>query len=250
MIIMHRSTPSSLLKAAVLSRLHKGFCIHADDLSKSILNDELIDCDQQSIDTVINHYIAKYGPLTWFKGPKARSLAQATYYAGRHKSTDKYRLIISVLQQALQYGPDYVLSRVSSESRQMFNRSRRVCMEIHRAYGFVRTQPVDTANGPVMVGKAKFEHDIYDIVIQYFNRRHKIPLYLISEDQVYYLHERCLKITNINELYFKIPEDEFTPLWEAYYDSQSIESRKNLALARKHLPKKYWSWVAEGEKLK
>ena len=46
------------------------------------------------------------------------------------------------------------------------------------------------------------------------------------------------------------PTDDFTNLWETYYRSQYIEARKNIRLASRFIPKKYWDWLPEGKILK
>ncbi|MCL4439507.1 MAG: DUF4130 domain-containing protein [Eubacteriales bacterium] len=254
MIILHIATPSSFLKAAMLSRLHRGTCIHKDELATTLLAgclDETIDCDSLSLQTVLGRYESAFGPLVWLGSTQSRQLSSAAFYAARYNAKDRYQLIFTVIGQALERGPNFVLSRVSREARNMFNRARRVCVEIQRAYGFVRLIPVDGVSGPIMVGRAEFENDIADIVVRYFTRRHpKQAVYLIVGNSAYHFENGAMAITDVFSLPFSLPEDGFTELWEAYYDSQSIEGRRNPELARKHLPKKYWSWVPEGKKLK
>ncbi len=237
--------------------------MHKKEYSSSLFRGQkALDCDSISSDDVINRYIQTYGPLDWLNSKKAGSLAEAVLYASRYNAPDRYRLISKVLLQALEYGPDYVLGRVSKDARNMFNRSRRVCMEAHRANGFIRLTPVENPKGSFMVGKAEFRHDICDLVLRYFSRRHQgWKIYLISGNTnteqaaltgqtACYLEKNVVKTVPVSDLPFELPGDDFERLWETYYESQYIEGRKNLALARKHLPQKYWSWVPEGNKLK
>ncbi|MBU7006840.1 DUF4130 domain-containing protein [Phosphitispora fastidiosa] len=272
MIILHSGSPGSFLRAAMLSRLCKGLCMHKKEFAESMFNGrKAIDCDTINTEAIRKRYEQSYGTLEWFNSKKARSLAEGVFYASRYHSPDRYRLISKVLLQALEYDLDYVLGRVSKDARSMFNRSRRVCMEAHRANGFIRLSPVENANGRFMVGKADFQHDISDLVLRYFARRHRgWKIYLITgnrinanteqtalteqmtptEQTACYLENSVVKTTSPANLPFDLPGDEFDLLWETYYESQYIEGRKNLALARKHLPQKYWSWVPEGNKLK
>lgn len=250
----------------MLSRLYNGLCMHKREFVETMLNgSKAIDCDTMSPEDIRERYEQIHGTLEWFNSKKARILAEAVFYASRYRSPDRYRLISKVLLQALEYGLDYVLGRVSKDARSMFNRSRRVCMEAHRANGFIRLSPVENANGRFMVGKADFQHDISDLVLRYFARRHRgWKIYLITgnkinadieqtaltEQTACYLENSVVKTASLANLPFDPPGDEFDLLWETYYESQYIEGRKNLALARKHLPQKYWSWVPEGNKLK
>lgn len=211
-----------------------------------------MEADTDSMRNIRANFEARFGPVGWLDSRRSRQLSTAAFYAARYNAADRYFLIVNVMGQALERGLDYVLSRVSTEAREMMNRSRRVCMELHRAYGFIRFEPVYLAeSGEVLFGKAEFQHDVCDLVLRYFSRRFaKQPVYLQVGNHVFFLENNSLQAKNLSEVFFVEPHDSFTEMWEAYYDSQSIEGRKNPALARKHLPKKYWSWVPEGEKLK
>ncbi|WP_418792134.1 DUF4130 domain-containing protein [Phosphitispora sp. TUW77] len=272
MIIVHSGSPGALLKAAMLSRLCKGICLHKKEFASTLFNEnKIIDCDAISLKDIRERYEERCaqscGFLKWVNSKKAGHLAESVFYASRYDAPDKYSLILKVLSQALEHGPDYVLSKVSKDARKMFNRSRRVCMEAHRANGFIRLTPVENANNRFMVGKADFKHDIADLVLHYFSSRHRgWKIYLITgnnlqagntcrptafiEQTAYYLESGAVKTTSLANLPFDFPEDEFDKLWKCYYESQYIEGRKNLALARKHLPQKYWTWVPEGNLLK
>jgi hypothetical protein len=45
---------------------------------------------------------------------------------------------------------------------------------------------------------------------------------------------------------FLAKKDDYSTLWEQYYKSQYIEDRKNIRLAQKVIPQKYWDWLQEG----
>lgn len=196
-------------------------------------------------------YKRQFGNLTWLDSHQSRSIASGAYYALRFKAPDNAALVLKVMIQALEKGPDYVLSRVSSEARTMFNRSRRVCMELHRAYGFIRLNPMYFEGREIMVARAVLEHNIHDLVVRYFVcRQENTPIYIIDNDFAYFLSDGQLAASHVNDLPFTLPPDLFQEYWNAYYDSQFIEGRKNLALARKHIPKKYWGWMPDGEKLR
>lgn len=239
------------MKAAMLSRLRKGCCLHEDELSESILNDGVIDVDNLNMDDVRRDYEKVFGTVGWLDGPKARSLAKASLYSSRYIARDRYHLVINIMKQALVYGPDYVLGRVSREARTFFNRARRVCIEISRACGFIRLEPAECPAGCVMAGRVEFTNDISDIVLRKLSRRSKnAPVYLVEKDTAYFLSGRKTASCHVRDLPFDLPDGGFSEFWEAYYDSQFIEGRKNLSLARKHLPQKCWSWVPEGKKLR
>lgn len=230
-------------------RLDNGCCV--SEKSETIISGETVNCKNLNLESVKKRYESQYGSLNWLDSHKSRSIASGAYYALRFKAPDNAALILKVMIQALEKGPDFVLSRVSNEARTMFSRSRRVCMELHRAYGFIRLNPVNFNGREILVANAGFEHNIHDLVLRYFRRRQEnIPIYIVDKDFAYFLSKEKTYVTHVNDLPFNLPQDHFQEYWNAYYDSQFIEGRKNLALARKHIPKKYWGWVPEGEKLR
>lgn len=175
-------------------------------------------------------------------------MAALFYYAVRFQARDRYSLALQVLDQALVRGMEYVMSKISPEAGTLITRYRQVCMELHRAYGFVRFSP---AGHHTMVGRAEFTHDITDLVLNYFAGRYSdCIIALIVKDMAYVLEKGKYTVSPADTLTAGQPEDMFTAYWEAYYDSQVIAGRSNKKLARKHLPRRYWSWVQEGWKLK
>lgn len=59
-----------------------------------------------------------------------------------------------------------------------------------------------------------------------------------------------VRVYPYSQLGLEFDEHEFDSFWNVYYDSQTVEGRLNKKLARKYVPKKLWSWVPEGNKLK
>lgn len=179
---------------------------------------------------------------------QGKKLAVTIYYAARYNSRDRYALVLQALEQALQKGADYVLAKVSPEAKNVLTRARRVCMELHRAYGFIRFNP---AGPDTMVGKAEPEHNTADLILAYFARRYRgQKIILLANGLAYTWQDGKITVTDADAFAPTAPADDFSAYWDAYYDSQVIEGRMNKELARKHLPKKFWSWVEEGKKLK
>jgi len=49
--------------------------------------------------------------------------------------------------------------------------------------------------------------------------------------------------TDVN--YFAKQEFEFQTLWQDYFKSTNIVSRKNMKLHIRHVPKRYWKYLSE-----
>lgn len=51
--------------------------------------------------------------------------------------------------------------------------------------------------------------------------------------------------TKTNEYFFADQEFEFQRLWQDYFKSVNIASRKNMKLHTQHVPKRYWKYLSE-----
>ncbi len=221
--------------------------MHRSDYAASVLAGPVTDADNIDLSEVYRLYRQAFGPVSWLENPRqGQKLAATLHYAARYNARDRYALVLQVLHQALAKNAEYVLAKISPEAKSVVARARRVCMELHRAYGFIRFNP--DYNG-TMIGRTKLEHDTADIVLAYFARKYrKQKIVLINHHQAYIWDAGNVSVTNAED-YTAMGNDDFSSFWDAYYDSQVIEGRLNKNLARKHLPKKYWSWVEEGRKL-
>lgn len=224
--------------------------MHRADYADSIWQvTKVVDADATTWQEACEVYRTALGTVTRFENSQqGKKLAAVIYYATRFTARDRYSLALQVLDQALAKGPDYVLAKVSPEAKALLVRARRVSMELHRAYGLIRFAPVGTGT---MLGKAKLEHDTGDLILTYFARRYRRHrIVLLANGRAHIWDKGKITVTSADVFSHDEPADDFDAFWDAYYDSQVIEGRLNKKLARKHLPKKYWSWVEEGWKLK
>ena len=51
--------------------------------------------------------------------------------------------------------------------------------------------------------------------------------------------------TKTNRVFFMNEELEFQSLWQDYFSSTNIPSRKNMKLHIQHVPKRYWKYLSE-----
>ena len=54
-----------------------------------------------------------------------------------------------------------------------------------------------------------------------------------------------IAIDNLSKQYLCEDEEAFQVLWQQYFNSTNIASRKNLSLHIKHVPKRYWKYLVE-----
>lgn len=232
-----------------MSRVCKCPAMHRTDYAGTLLSEPvLVNADAFSLTEAYRLYRQSCGPVSWLENTKqGKKLAAVLYYAARYSSRDRCALALQVLNQALEKGAEYVLAKVSPEAKVLMTRARRVSMELHRAYGFIRFAP---AGDDTMTGRVELTHDTADLVLSYFAGRYRgYRIVLLANGRAHIWDKGKITVTDAGKFDAGTGPDGFDAFWDAYYDSQVIEGRPNKELARKHLPKKYWSWVPEGYKL-
>lgn len=114
--------------------------------------------------------------------------------------------------------------------------------------GFIRFVPMDEHT---LVAKPLLFHQTADLILRRFAGRYPdSKLVLVLDNCALSLVRHQLKKECITPYlpYLRDPETE--ELWRRYYQSQYINTRKNIPLAQHHIPQKYWDWLTEGKILK
>jgi probable DNA metabolism protein len=178
----------------------------------------------------------------------------------RYKKGDisTFALGLKALRRCLTEGAGVVMSQVTPEGREIYNRSRKVRCEYHKACGFLRLNAI----GNFLVTEAEFEHDVEDLVVQFWNKRYservvlffkskektlaymgyKGTISLIEGEEVNLLRKKLAKETEEhipNSIGSDKSNEEIERIYETFYDAQYIPSRKNKKLARRFVPKKF-----------
>ena len=181
--------------------------------------------------------------------------------AERHRKSQRDDLIPRV-KRVLNENPAIIYNKASKLARQFYLRGREVMGEYHRLNAFVRFEVYPEC---LLVSDVRPEHDIIDLMFNYFRRRYpdfiillyerkngnlstrrpEIQFSTLKHKRNYWFFPRAsYTLVEIRELIRAqlsetIDVEDFTSeVWERYYDSQYIKERKNIKLARKWLPKK------------
>jgi hypothetical protein len=98
------------------------------------------------------------------------------------------------------------------------------------------------------VAQPKLFHDTADLILRQFAPRYPgTRLVLLLPDTALALAGGAITTVSPADYAGVVANDPFAATWESYYRSQYIESRKNIVLAQRHIPKKYWDWLPEGQ---
>ncbi len=189
--------------------------------------------------------------------------------AGRHWKSHRDNLITHV-KKVLKENPAIIFNKMTKLGRQFYLRGREVMREYYRLNAFIRFEMHPEY---LLVSEIRPEHDILDFIFNYFRRRYPDFLILLFDEKTGNISTRRAEIEfpmfkfKRNYWYFmrhlfsldeirqiiraQLPDtikiNVFTTrVWERYYDSQYIQDRKNIQLARKLIPKKMIKKAAGG----
>ena len=252
-MIQCAATPASMLKAVLLSELtgQQPAVAQAEAETNLFAACDQLNADDFSLEQLTRQLAAKTGcDYRWIDQYPGRRLAVMVLFNLRNSSRDSERVIFAALTEAVRSGPASCICGRSPASAVFRRRSREVGNEVHRLLGLIRFQ--ETADGD-LVAKPQLAHQTADLLLRKFQLRYpnRRLLFILpqgalccQQGQLSFLALQDLPAPVLN------PTDDFANLWETYYRSQYIEVRKNIRLASRFIPKKYWDWLPEGKILK
>jgi probable DNA metabolism protein len=210
-----------------------------------------LNADDYSLEQLTRQLAAKTGDdYRWIDQYPGRRLVVMVLFNLRNCSRDSERVIFAALTEAVRSGPASCICGRSRASAVFRRRSREVGNEVHRLLGLIRFQ--ETADGD-LVAKPQLAHQTADLLLRKFQLRYpNRRLLFILPQGALCCHQGQLSFLALQDLPAPVlnPTDDFANLWETYYRSQYIEARKNIRLASRFIPKKYWDWLPEGKILK
>jgi probable DNA metabolism protein len=103
------------------------------------------------------------------------------------------------------------------------------------------------------------DFDVLPLISKHFNSRYadqKWVIYDLKRNYGLYYDLEKVDIINISlpedfdatktsQDFFAAEELEFQTLWQDYFESTNIPSRKNMKLHIRHVPKRYWKYLSE-----
>ena len=164
--------------------------------------------------------------------------------ASRHRRYDR-RLRDAVSRQ----DPALAGNLATPQARRLYEMGNAVSRCLHAKKGFLR---MNVSPGGVLYAKTTLEHHVLDLLAAHFHRR--FPGYHIaiesggrtmtaSPSGVFAVHDcsvmDAVKLLDGGAQPSREEAGRARRLWEEYYDSQDISSRRNLRLMRKMMPARY-----------
>ena len=140
--------------------------------------------------------------------------------------------------------------------------AKMVGREKHRMEAFIRFHLID---GGIYYANCEPDFNVLPLISEHFRKRYadqKWVIYDLKRDfGISYDLEKVEEITiqfddpsaqkgvtnklNGMESRFRESENNYRDLWNQYFKSVNIESRKNMKLHLQHVPKRYWKYLSE-----
>ncbi|MEG6586344.1 DUF4130 domain-containing protein [Dendrosporobacter sp. 1207_IL3150] len=248
-MILCSPTPISIIKAAMLAEIHNDLpCLKGDQESLGLfMFTSELDADNTTLPVLIEKLNNTCGlNANWLLSNPGKILTQLISANLRYQSNDKTAVIFAAIEQAIRYGHVFCFTGAGDISKLFRDRSKAVSHEIHRMLGFVRFRP---AANNTLIAQPKLFHNTADIILRRFALRYpNTRLVIVLDDQALVLDNNILSLVPSAEFSpYLLASDTFSKTWETYYQAQYLATRKNIHLAERAIPKKYWSWLNEGQ---
>lgn len=134
--------------------------------------------------------------------------------------------------------------------------AKSVGREKHRMEAFVRFRLTKDA---VYFANIEPDFNVLPLIEKHFKRRYADQKWMIYDIKrgygLFYDLENVeivtldfpknFDFTKTDDEFFVKQEFEFQKLWQDYFKSTNIESRKNMTLHIRHIPKRYWKYLSE-----
>lgn len=134
--------------------------------------------------------------------------------------------------------------------------AKSVGREKHRMEAFVRFR---LTKDNIYFASIEPDFNVLPLISKHFTRRYADQKWIIYDlKRQYGLHYDLMKtefitldfsndfkILSTDKTIFSPTEIEFQNLWKNYFKSTNIESRKNMKLHIRHVPKRYWKYLSE-----
>ncbi|WP_126974358.1 TIGR03915 family putative DNA repair protein [Gynurincola endophyticus] len=164
-----------------------------------------------------------------------------------------YKIIVDLFNTSKQ-----VLQNYGNESTLYFSKMlQKVGRESHRMEAFVRFSK--TADGGYYA-VVEPDFNVLPLIADFFKKRYADQQWLIYDIKRKYgiLYDK-VNVSEVQEMpldkhavaaqhniiTLDANEEKFQRLWQKYFTSTNIESRKNTKLHLQHVPKRYWKYLTE-----
>lgn len=202
--------------------------------------DNLINLDLNDNENIIDEYIKFFGKFNF----------KIIYYVYLSNYDNKELVIYYYLLNYFKYKNNLPKMLNLNCVSMALKISKKVSNENHRFKGFVRFRELENK---VLYAEINPDNDILYILSMHFKNRLKNYNWIIKDmnrnmlsiydkKEIYLIEDKNFKFVNTN---CSNDEENFENLWQIFYKTIGIESRKNDRCRMNFMPKKYWKYILE-----
>lgn len=194
-----------------------------------------------------------------WKGVKSKTSSTGNlriYYAFLSEQPEVENLLLRYIQYALESKLPIDTDFANQDVLKVSQIAKSVGREKHRMEAFVRFK---LTKDNLYFANIEPDFDVLPLISKHFKRRYADQKWIIYDlKRNYGLYYDLDKVDIINltlpddfdatktsEDFFAAEELEFQTLWQDYFESTNIPSRKNMTLHIRHVPKRYWKYLSE-----
>lgn len=194
-----------------------------------------------------------------WKGVKRKTSSTGSlriYYAFLSEQKGVENLLLRYVQYALKSNLPIDTDFGNEDILKVSQIAKSVGREKHRMEAFVRFK---LTKDNLYFANIEPDFDVLPLILEHFKRRYADQKWMIYDlKRNYGLYYDLEKVDIVNMMlpndfdatktskdFFADEELEFQTLWQDYFESTNIPSRKNMKLHVRHVPKRYWKYLSE-----
>lgn len=194
-----------------------------------------------------------------WRGIKQKTSATGSsrlYYAFLGEQEQIENLLLRYIQAALKSTLPIDSDFGNQDVLRVTQIAKSVGREKHRMEAFVRFR---LTRDELYFATIEPDFDVLPLISTHYKRRYADQKWIIYDLKrkygLYYDLEKVAIInisfpeefdaTKTSDHFFATEEMEFQTLWQDYFESTNIPSRKNMKLHIRHVPKRYWKYLSE-----
>jgi len=194
-----------------------------------------------------------------WKGIKKKSTTSGSlrmYYAFLSEQPQIENLLLRYIQYTLKSTAPIDSDFANETVLKITQIAKSVGREKHRMEAFVRFKLTKDA---IYFANIEPDFNVLPLISKHFKRRYADQKWIIYDLKrhygLFYDLENVAIInlelpdgfdaTKTSKEFFAAEELEFQTLWQDYFESTNISSRKNMKLHVQHVPKRYWKYLSE-----
>ncbi len=194
-----------------------------------------------------------------WKGVKRKTSSTGSlriYYAFLSEQKGVENLLLRYVQYALKSNLPIDTDFGNEDILKVSQIAKSVGREKHRMEAFVRFK---LTKDNLYFANIEPDFDVLPLILKHFKRRYADQKWMIYDlKRNYGLYYDLEKVDIVNMMlpndfdatktskdFFADEELEFQILWQDYFESTNIPSRKNMKLHVRHVPKRYWKYLSE-----